>query len=132
MVNFSIEENYYPIDMELNMSNFDIKPFSKLGDNTLTNFKGFFNSEILISGNSETPIFNGEINTQDVEFLIPYLNVNYKLINNPKFNLTNQTFELEILVYMIQNKSVGSLNGKINHNKFKDWFLDLNIVLKIS
>ena len=125
---FSIEENFYPIDMELNMSNFDIMPFSKLGDNTLTNFKGFFNSKILISGNSETPILNGEINTQDVEFLIPYLNVNYKLINNPKFNLTNQTFELvDFSLYDSINKSVGSLNGKINHNKFKDWFLDLNI-----
>ena len=32
------------------------------------------------------------------------------------FNLYNST-----------TKSIGSLNGKINHNKFKDWFLDLNI-----
>ena len=125
---FSIEENFYPIDMELNMNNFDIMPFSKLGDNTITDFKGFFNSKILISGNSKTPIFTGKINTRNVEFLIPYLNVNYKLINNPKFNLTNQTFELEdFSLYDSINKSIGSLNGKINHNKFKDWYLDLNI-----
>ena len=126
--NFRIEENFYPIDMELIMNNFDIMPFSKLGDNTLTNFKGFFNSKILISGNSETPIFTGFINTQDVEFLIPYLNVNYKLINDPKFILTNQIFELkDFSLFDSINKSIASLNGTINHNKFKDWFLDLTI-----
>ena len=126
--NFSIDEKFYPIEMELNMNNFDIMPFSKIGDNVITNFKGFFNSKILISGNSETPILTGEIKTKDVEFLIPYLNVNYQLINNPKFNLTNQTFELkDFNLYNSNTKSIGYLNGKIDHNKFKDWFLDLSI-----
>ena len=71
-----------------------------------------------------------KLKPKDVEFLIPYLNVNYELINNPKFNLINQTFELnDFSLYDSKTKSIGSLNGKINHNKFKDWFLDLNIVL---
>ena len=126
--NFSIEKDFYPIDMELTMSNFDIMPFSKIGDNVITDFKGFFNSKILISGNSMTPVFTGKIETEDVEFLIPYLNVNYQLINDPKFYLVNQTFELkDFNLYNSITKSIGSLNGKINHNKFKDWFLDLNI-----
>ena len=126
--NFSIEKDFYPIDMELTMSNFDIMPFSKIGDNVITDFKGFFNSKILISGNSMTPIFTGKIETEDVEFLIPYLNVNYQLINDPKFYLVNQTFELkDFNLYNSTTKSIGSLNGKINHNKFKDWFLDLKI-----
>ena len=125
---FSIEENFYPIQMELVMNNFDIQPFSKIGDNVLTNFKGFFNSKISISGNSETPKFNGNINTKDVEFLIPYLNVNYKLINNPSFKLTNQTFELNnFVLHDATTKSNGLLSGTINHNKFKNWFLDLKI-----
>ena len=92
---FSIEEAYYPLDMELIMNDFNIMPFSKLGDNVITNFKGYFDSKILISGNSDTPTFSGEIQTKAVEFLIPYLNVNYQLINNPKFSLVNQTFDLK-------------------------------------
>ena len=110
------------------MNNFNIMPFSKIGDNVITNFKGYFNSDILISGNSKTPNFNGEIRTKEVEFLIPYLNVNYKLNNNPKFILTDQTFELNNFnLYNSNTNSIGLLYGKINHNKFKNWFLDLNI-----
>jgi len=114
--------------MKLKMKDFAIKPFSKLGDNVITNFKGFFNSEIKISGNSKSPNFNGKIETKDVEFLIPYLNVNYALVNNPSFNLINQTFELnDFSLYDSKTKSIGSLNGKINHKIFKDWYLDLDI-----
>ena len=125
---FSIEEAFYPVDMKLIMRDFDIMPFSKLGDNVITNFKGFFDSKILISGNSETPILSGKIKTKGVEFLIPYLNVNYELINNPEFSLVNQTFNLnDFSLYNSKTKSIGKLNGKINHNKFEDWFIDLNI-----
>ncbi|MDA7810580.1 translocation/assembly module TamB, partial [Flavobacteriaceae bacterium] len=125
---FSIEQDYYPLEMKLKMKDFAIKPFSKLGDNVITNFKGFFNSEILISGNSKSPNFNGKIETKDVEFLIPYLNVNYALVNNPSFNLINQTFELnDFSLYDSKTKSIGTLNGKINHKIFKDWYLDLDI-----
>ena len=125
---FSIENDFYPLDLKLTMNDFNIMPFSKIGDNVITNFKGYFNSDILISGNSNTPNFNGEIRTKDVEFLIPYLNVNYKLNNNPKFILTDQTFELNNFnLYNSNTKSIGLLYGKINHNKFKNWFLDLNI-----
>ena len=56
------------------------------------------------------------------------MNVNYKLNNNPKFILTDQTFELNNFnLYNSNTKSIGLLYGKINHNKFKNWFLDLNI-----
>ena len=125
---FSIENDFYPLDLKLKMNDFNIMPFSKIGDNVITNFKGYFDSDILISGNSNTPNFNGEIRTKDVEFLIPYLNVNYKLNNNPKFILTDQTFELNNFnLYNSNTNSIGLLYGKINHNKFKNWFLDLNI-----
>ena len=125
---FSIENDFYPLDLKLKMNDFNIMPFSKIGDNVITDFKGYFNSDILISGNSNTPNFNGEIRTKDVEFLIPYLNVNYKLNNNPKFILTDQTFKLNNFnLYNSNTNSIGLLYGKINHNKFKNWFLDLNI-----
>ena len=126
--NFSIEEDFYPLDMKLNMKNFAIMPFSKIGDNVITNFDGLFNSDISISGNSKTPIFTGEIRTNDVEFLIPYLNVKYNLSNNPVFKLTNQSFVInDFNLYNSKTNTIGSLNGVITHNKFKNWLLDLRI-----
>ncbi len=126
--NFSIEEDFYPLDMKLNMRNFPIMPFSKIGDNVITNFNGFFNSDILISGNSKTPSFTGKIRTNDVNFLIPYLNVKYELSNDPVFKLTNQSFEInDFNLYNSKTNTIGSLNGVITHNKFKNWLLDLKI-----
>ena len=129
--NFSIEEDFYPLDMKLNMRNFAIMPFSKIGDNVITNFDGLFNSDISISGNSNTPNFTGEIRANDVEFLIPYLNVKYELSNNPVFKLTNQSFEInDFNLYNSKTNTIGSLNGIITHNKFKNWLLDLSIDTK--
>ena len=126
--NFSIEEDFYPLEMKLNMRNFAIMPFSKIGDNVITNFDGLFNSDISITGNSKTPSFTGEIRTNDVEFLIPYLNVKYKLSNNPVFKLTDQSFEInDFNLYNSKTNTIGSLNGIITHNKFKNWLLDLRI-----
>lgn len=126
--NFSIEEDFYPLEMKLNMRNFAIMPFSKIGDNVITNFDGLFNSDISITGNSKTPSFTGEIRTNDVEFLIPYLNVKYKLSNNPVFKLTDQSFKInDFNLYNSKTNTIGSLNGIITHNKFKNWLLDLRI-----
>jgi len=126
--NFSIEEDFYPLDLKLSMKNFAIKPFSKIGGNVITNFDGLFDSDILISGNSNIPVFTGEIRTNRVEFLIPYLNVKYQLSNNPVFKLTSQSFEInDFNLYNSKTNTIGSLKGKITHNKFKNWLIDLKI-----
>ncbi len=126
--NFGIEKDFYPLDLNLKMKNFDINPFSKIGDNVITDFRGYFNSDVIISGNSSEPNFDGIINTKNVEFLIPYLNVNYKLSNNPRFKLKKQEFHLiNFNLNNTKTQTIGNLNGIITHNKFKNWNLDLKI-----
>ena len=66
--NFGVEEEFFPLDMKLTTTNFDISPFSKIGKNVISNFDGLFNSDILISGSSKNPIFSGFINTDNVSF----------------------------------------------------------------
>ena len=129
--NFGIEEGFFPLNLNLNMYKFDIMPFSKIGDNVITDFEGSFNSSISISGDTNEPIFNGFIKNIDVGFKIPYLDVKYQLSNNPSFQLSDQSFQIkdfELLHY--ESNTIGKLNGFITHNKFKDWFLDLNIDTK--
>ena len=43
--NFSIEDDYYPLDLTLETNNFEINPFSKIGKNVISNFEGVFNSK---------------------------------------------------------------------------------------
>ncbi len=125
---FNIEEGFIPLEMILKSENFDISPFSKLGKNVISDFQGLFNSSILISGTSNSPIFSGLIKTENVSFKIPYLNIQYDLKNNPSFVLEGQSFFINNFTLFNQiSNSEGVLNGKISHKKFKDWDLDLKI-----
>ena len=125
---FNIEEGFIPLEMILKSENFDISPFSKLGKNVISDFQGLFNSSILISGTSKSPIFSGLIKTENVSFKIPYLNIQYDLKNNPSFVLEGQSFFINnFTLFNQKSNSEGVLTGEISHKRFKDWDLDLKI-----
>ena len=125
---FNIEEEFIPLKMILKSKNFDISPFSKLGKNVISDFQGLFNSSILISGTSKSPIFSGLIKTENVSFKIPYLNIQYDLKNNPSFVLEGQSFFINnFTLFNQKSNSEGVLTGEISHKRFKDWDLDLKI-----
>ena len=126
--NFSLEEESIPLKMKLVTKDFDISPFSKIGENVISDFEGLFSSSVFISGTSKFPIFSGTIKTDDVSFKIPYLNVHYQLKSNPSFILENQSFLInDFILYNKESSTEGIISGEISHNKFKDWDLDLKI-----
>ena len=114
--------------MILKSKNFDISPFSKLGKNVISDFQGLFNSSILISGTSNSPILKNLIKTENVIIEIPYLNIQYDLKNNPSFVLEGQSFFINnFTLFNQKSNSEGVLTGEISHKRFKDWDLDLKI-----
>ena len=125
---FSIEENYYPLNLTLTSNDFKISPFSNLIKNSISNFEGEFNSEIKITGNSSNPVFYGNIVTSNVAFKVPYLNVRYEIEDNSTFFLNDQSFFIDdfVLTNRLTN-TFGNISGKISHNLFKNWFLELDI-----
>lgn len=125
---FSIEENYYPLNLTLTSNNFKISPFSNLIKNSISNFEGEFNSEIKITGNSTNPVFYGNIVTSNVAFKVPYLNVRYEIEDKSTFFLNDQSFYIDD--FKLTNRltnTFGNISGKISHNLFKNWFLELDI-----
>lgn len=126
--NFSIQENFYPLNLTLKTKDFSIVPFSKIGKNVITDFEGLFNSEITITGNSKNPNFYGNIQTTNLAFKIPYLNVRYEIENNSTFILNDQSFFIDDFnLFNELTNTNGSITGKISHNIFKNWFLELDI-----
>lgn len=125
---FAIEEDYFPLDMILTTQDFNISPFSKIGKNVINDFEGFFNSEIIIRGNSLNPVFYGSIQTSNVAFHLPYLNVRYEIDNNSTFFLDDQSFFIDDFTLLNNlTETKGIISGKISHNLFKKWFLELDI-----
>ena len=125
---FAIEEDYFPLDMILTTQDFNISPFSKIGKNVINDFEGFFNSEIIIRGNSLNPVFYGSIQTSNVAFHLPYLSVRYEIDNNSTFFLDDQSFFIDDFTLLNKlTETKGIISGKISHNLFKKWFLELDI-----
>ena len=56
---FKIDDNDYPIDLNVKSNNFLIKPFSAIGEEVLQNFEGYFDSNFNISGTFYKPNFEG-------------------------------------------------------------------------
>ena len=60
-------------------------------------------------------------------FLIPYLNIEYFLSENSELILYNQNFELNNTSLTTNDSElITSLEGKIFHNDYKNWNLDLD------
>ena len=125
---FEIEDSDFPIDLDLKSKNFDISPFSAIGEDVLKNIEGLFNSNIQISGTLKKPELKGFIQANKSSFDVPYLGIGFSFLDNPKFIIDN--YDIIIDKFSIEDKdlkTVGIMDGKISHNRFKDWFLDFEI-----
>ena len=119
------------MDFKLITRNFNIAPFSAIGENVLQNFKGYFNSDIDVTGTFYKPIFEGYINAVDSSFDVPYLGLRYGFIDDPTFTLNNQTINInDFTLNEKKSNTSGIMSGKISHNRLKDWFLDFKIESK--
>ena len=126
---FKIDDNDYPIDLNVKTNNFLIKPFSAIGEEVLQNFEGYFDSNFNITGTFYKPNFEGYLTANDSSFDVPYLGVRYSFPENPSFKLNEMSIYMEgFKIQDVLKNSHGILNGQINHNRLKDWFLDFNII----
>ncbi len=125
---FKIEDDDYPMNFKLITKNFNIAPFSAIGEKVLQNFEGYFNSDIDVTGTFFKPVFEGKINAVNSSFDVPYLGLRYGFNDDPTFTLNNQTININnfIINEKISNTS-GIMSGKISHNRLKDWYLDFKI-----
>ncbi|MDC3110025.1 translocation/assembly module TamB [Flavobacteriales bacterium] len=125
---FKIEDDDYPMNFKLITKNFNIAPFSAIGENVLQNFEGHFNSDIDVTGTFFKPIFEGKINAVNSSFDIPYLGLRYGFVDDPTFTLNNQTININnFILNEKKSKTSGIMSGKISHNRLKDWYLDFKI-----
>ena len=125
---FKIEDDDYPMNFKLITKNFNIAPFSAIGENVLQNFEGYFNSNIDITGTFFKPVFEGKINAVNSSFDVPYLGLRYGFVDDPTFTLNDQTININnFILNEKKSNTSGIMSGKISHNRLKDWYLDFKI-----
>lgn len=114
------------IDVDLSINNFDIDFIERIGLNTMSNISSKVSGEINLWGSIDNIQHNGKLFLNESSFIIPYLNIEYLLSDNSEITLFNQNFEINnISIRTADSESRTSLNGKILHENYKNWNLDL-------
>ena len=114
------------IDVDLSINNFDIDFIERIGLNTMSNISSKVSGEINLWGSIDNIQHNGKLYLNESSFIIPYLNIEYLLSDNSEITLFNQNFEINnISIRTADSDSRTSLNGKILHENYKNWNLDL-------
>ncbi len=115
-------------DILANFRDFDLEPFSPLGEGVISNIRGDLNGNVQIRGDIRNPDINGVLSMDQAGLGIPYLNVDYDFGPNATVNLYGQTFDFQnITLIDVSERTRASLNGTIKHKSFDDWTLDLNM-----
>ncbi len=115
------------IDIDLIFENFDISFIEKIGTNTMTSISSNVSGEVNLWGKSNNIQHNGKLYLNESSFTVPYLNIEYFLSENSEIDLYNQNFEINnVNINSESNNSPTSLEGKITHQDFKNWNLDLD------
>ena len=111
-----------------NFRNFDLAPFSPLGEGVIDRIRGYVNGSARINGDIDNPTIDGLLTLDNAGIAVPYLKVDYSFAPKSRVRLTDQTFNFEqIALTDITEKTNAVIDGTIKHSYFKDWVLDLNV-----
>ena len=115
------------IDIDIIIEDFDISFIEKIGSNTISNISSIVSGEINLWGQSNNIQHNGKLYLNQSKFKVPYLNIEYLLSENSEIDLYNQNFEFSNVNIITESDNLPtSLVGKITHQDYKNWNLDLD------
>ncbi|MBT8210406.1 MAG: translocation/assembly module TamB, partial [Eudoraea sp.] len=122
------EEPIPRADFVASFSDFDLTPFSPLGEGIITNIRGKLNGSTIVKGDIRNPNMDGLLTLDNAGLAIPYLQVDYNFLDGATVQLDEQTFYFQN--FELQDVTMdtrATLDGTIKHNFFEDWRLDLNL-----
>ncbi|AWG22256.1 DUF490 domain-containing protein [Flavobacterium faecale] len=125
---FTIIGKEAALDLDLKLDKFNLALFNPLGGEVLSNIRGFITGNSHVGGTINQPKISGRLFVDDAGMTVPYLNVDYALDNGSIVDLRDEQFLFRNNVLTDSEfKTKGMLRGSIEHNKFMDWKLNLDI-----
>lgn len=123
------EENNGPqTNLIVDFNDFNLEPFSPLGEGVITNIRGLLRGSAHLKGPLGNPIMSGLLSLDKAGIAIPYLNVDYSFAPFSKVSLSGHSFNFQkVKLTDIAMKTNATLDGSITHDFFRDWSLDLNV-----
>ncbi|MGD1946218.1 MAG: translocation/assembly module TamB domain-containing protein [Croceivirga sp.] len=123
--------NATTLDLMASFDDFDLAPFAPLGEDVISNIRGYIDGNARITGNARNPDIDGILSLNNAGLGIPYLNVDYDFAPLSRVRLFDQSFYFEtIQLTDVTEGTTASLDGTISHTGFDDWTLDLEVDTK--
>ena len=115
-------------DFVASFADFDLSPFSPLGEGIITNIRGQLSGSTIVRGDIRNPEMDGLLTLDNAGLAIPYLAVDYAFENGATVKLNNQTFDFQnVNLRDVAMDTRATLDGTITHDFFEDWRLDLKV-----
>jgi hypothetical protein len=126
--NITVTDAASTIDMDVDMKDFNLKAFSPLGAEVISNLRGLVTGHVDVTGNYKDPNISGRMFLMKSGLTIPYLNVDIDLDDQTQVNLGKDLITIiPTSITDTKYKTRGVFGGKVMHRKFSDWKLDLNL-----
>ncbi|RAJ09996.1 uncharacterized protein DUF490 [Arenibacter echinorum] len=126
--NISNREEIPQANLIVDFNNFNLEPFSPLGEGVITNIRGLLQGSAILKGPINNPNWSGVLSLNEAGIAIPYLNVDYSFAPYSRVKLSDQTFHFQkIKLTDVAMNTKATLDGTITHRLFKDWSLDLDV-----
>ena len=124
--NITVADDAPGIDLEASLQNLNLEMFSPLGEDVISNIRGYASGDVTVSGALKNPEIAGELFLENAGMKIPYLNVDINFDDATRVDLYGQTFEFnDVLFFDTEYSTQALINGTISHVNFNDWYLDL-------
>ncbi|NUY79983.1 translocation/assembly module TamB domain-containing protein [Flavobacterium sp. MAH-1] len=117
------------LDVDMRFDRFNLAMLNALlSGEAISDIKGFASGNARIDGAFSDPDVNGRLYLDDASLKVPYLNTQYEMDKRSVVDVTETQFLIRNTgITDTKYKTVGTLEGRIEHKKFADWELDLNI-----
>lgn len=119
------------INLNTLFKDFNLVALNPFGGAVVDRIRGYTNGRASITGKLTDPNIDGALSLKDAGIRIPYLNTDFDIENNAIIDITSKSIDFnDIKLTDTKYKTTGVLAGRIRHENFGFWDLDLNIASK--
>ncbi len=133
LTTFSGEGWYQPdstggIFMDLDFDQFRLAAFNPFLTGLAENLRGYANGEVQIRGNTGAPVVTGDLTLPKTAFKVSFLQTDYNLVGTPRVQILEDRITFpDLRVRDTEFGTEGTVRGKITHQNFKNFNLDLRV-----
>jgi hypothetical protein len=96
----------------------------------LDDISGIVTGNLILKGNIERPVMNGDLKLQKVNFMISYLKTRYSFSNDVPVQVRNNNIRFSDFKIYDDQGSLALMNGSITNTWLRNFYFDLNFDTK--